>query len=130
MADALGFMEWVRYAENDFEYAKLGLDLFPPPAAAHCQQAAEKYLKAVLVQRGLTPDRTHNVVGLALLVMPEIDRSSLEIRAAQWLDVTFMPSKYPDELLEITTDEAKAALEAARVIRAFARGKLGLDDPQ
>ena len=30
----------------------------------HCQQAAEKYLKAFLVQRGLKPERTHDLAHL------------------------------------------------------------------
>lgn len=46
--------EWITKAEEDLAAARRLLqdDPLPTPAAFHCQQAAEKALKAFLVARG------------------------------------------------------------------------------
>ncbi|MBT3274829.1 MAG: HEPN domain-containing protein [Spirochaetales bacterium] len=48
-----GTREWVAYAEHDYEAALMLAEAPNPPfeiVAYHCQQAAEKYLKAVLIE--------------------------------------------------------------------------------
>lgn len=52
--------EWLDIADSDMRSASALLDLDPPEvrtAAFHCQQAAEKYLKGFLVDRGEDPPR-------------------------------------------------------------------------
>lgn len=49
---------WLAKADEDIAVAELALDHAPPlvdPAAFHCQQAAEKILKALLVAAAATP---------------------------------------------------------------------------
>jgi HEPN domain-containing protein len=127
MADSKEAADWVRYAENDLEYALLGIERFPSQAAFHCHQSAEKHLKAVFLHRGILPPRSHDLTELLLLLEPAIAPASLEIGAARLLSVVLTPSKYPDDLLEITSSEAQATVEAARVLRLYARAKLGLE---
>jgi HEPN domain-containing protein len=55
--------EWVRKAEADhIASTKIGPN--DPPlhevVCFHCQQSAEKYLKALLAELGLTVPQTHN----------------------------------------------------------------------
>jgi HEPN domain-containing protein len=48
-----GTREWIEYAERDYEASTVLADSNNPPfeiIAYHCQQAAEKYLKAVLIE--------------------------------------------------------------------------------
>lgn len=59
--------EWVRKAEVDHRAAlKLGRgkDRLHDATCFHCQQSAEKYLKALLEELGQTVPKTHNLVAI------------------------------------------------------------------
>ena len=65
--------EWVAKAEADFQVADALKQARPPVNDArcfHCQQAAEKYLKAKLEELGITIPRTHNLDDLLSLLLP------------------------------------------------------------
>ena len=58
---------WLEKAESDLAYAKLGLDngdYYFAGAVYHCQQAAEKALKALCCFHGVKPPKTHDLVTL------------------------------------------------------------------
>ena len=76
--------EWVRKAEADFLAANTlvrGNVLLHDAVCFHCQQTAEKYLKAQLVELGLAVPRTHNLVALFPLLAPHF-RSLMSLSAA------------------------------------------------
>ncbi len=55
---------WIEYAEIDLTTIRASLAVEHIPWAAvcfHAQQAAEKYLKALIIQRWERPERTHDV---------------------------------------------------------------------
>ncbi len=57
--------EWVQKAESDFQVAKVlsrkrKLD-FHDEVCFHCQQSAEKYLKARMQEAGLRVPKTHDL---------------------------------------------------------------------
>jgi len=55
--------EWVSKAEEDYQVAKsLSVDEFPNAICFHCQQAAEKLLKSILVQNNERPPRSHDLI--------------------------------------------------------------------
>jgi HEPN domain-containing protein len=64
---------WVRKAEadvtgaNELARAKVALNDL---VCFHCQQAAEKYLKAILQESGLAVPRTHNLDQFLRLLLP------------------------------------------------------------
>src|SRR4051794_12485072 len=64
---------WVRKAEDDYRVA-IELSTSKPPSHDHvcfcCQQAVEKYLKALLEEGGATIPRTHNLEALLGLLLP------------------------------------------------------------
>ena len=65
--------QWVRYAEEDWQVASEVAVRRPPHrnvACFHCQQAAEKYLKALLQELGLFAPRTHQLEDLVDLLLP------------------------------------------------------------
>ncbi|MFQ6119732.1 MAG: HEPN domain-containing protein [Methanosarcinales archaeon] len=65
--------EWIAKAEEDFKAAQiLPIDEFPNIIAFHCQQCAEKYLKAILITNGKTPPKIHDLIKLNDLLL-EID---------------------------------------------------------
>ncbi len=64
--------KWIEVAERDFGSARSLLkDGFVENAAYFCQQAAEKLLKAMVMERDMEPPKTHDLVELADLA--EID---------------------------------------------------------
>ena len=71
MVDAEFVMPWIQRAENDITTARyLTENMHPVPTEIvcfHCQQAAEKYLKAFLVHNDQEPPKTHDLIELAKL---------------------------------------------------------------
>ena len=65
------------------------------PAAYHCQQAAEKLFKGLLVGRATTVPRTHDLERLAALLVAPYPGLACEIKAlarlTPWAEVTRYP---------------------------------------
>jgi len=57
--------EWLRYANNDLVVAKHCFEALYPKqkeiASYHCQQCAEKALKAFLIYKDIEPPKTHDL---------------------------------------------------------------------
>src|ERR1700680_2989623 len=65
--------QWVHKAEKDWEVAHKLAGESPAPrdiVCFHCQQAAEKYLKALLQEGGLAVPKTHDLVNVLNLLCP------------------------------------------------------------
>src|SRR5262245_36292572 len=66
---------WVRKAEDDYQSARLLAARKPPlrdNASFHCQQAVEKYLKAMLQELSVSFPRTHDLETLVKLLVPHV----------------------------------------------------------
>ena len=126
MADSRNWRDWARFAEVDWIRANRDLQEFPVAAGVDLQQAAEKYLKAVLVSRGLEPSRTHSLLALLLAVEPEIAQETAEVAAAQLISRIFPAGRYPGGLPEPTVPEAQALARATGVLRDYAMRLLSL----
>lgn len=108
---------WLDRARDDLGAAtKLlrGSDPYPATAAYHCQQAAEKALKAVLAGAGQQVPKTHDLRVL-------VERAALtdpRLRALQDLAEQLTPLateyRYPSDLPDPTPDETRQALAMAR----------------
>ncbi len=91
---------WVRKAEEDIGGAR-DLSAQRPPGrnlvCFHCQQAAEKYLKALLQEFGVAPPKTHNLRDLLkLLLLHDGTLKPLE-RGAKSLTQYAVHYRYPGE---------------------------------
>jgi len=76
-------------------------------AALHCQQAAEKISKALLIAFGIRPPRTHNIEALTELVQQHAPHMAQQIAALGALTGWYFTGRYPsggDELLPSLTD--------------------------
>jgi len=65
--------QWFAKADEDICVAELTLNRDPPlidPAAFHCQQAAEKIIKGLLVAAAIKVPKTHDLEALAVLALP------------------------------------------------------------
>jgi HEPN domain-containing protein len=119
--------EWVRKAEADFLAAsKLGAGKPPLHDAVcfHCQQAAEKYLKALLKEAGLQAPRTHNLVAMLPLVVPHYPNLRRFRRGLDFLTRFAVETRYPGDTA--SKRQAVSALRWAGKVRIACRALLDL----
>ena len=60
-------VEWFRFADMDFSSAEFLQGMSPQPfeiICYHCQQSVEKNLKGYLIEKGIEPPKTHDLVDL------------------------------------------------------------------
>jgi len=97
------------------------------PAAFHCQQAAEKALKAYLIWRAVSFDRVHNLVYLSdLCEIEEPGFGSLR-EGTERLTPYAVDIRYPGDVLPVTLNEAREALAAAQAVWEFVLAELPPD---
>ena len=118
--------EWVEKADNDFYSADILLHSVDVPlvdtACFHCQQCAEKYLKAFLTDHLIRFERTHvlkDLLGLCLQVDKDFGKITDDLDSLEGYAVAI---RYPGATVSV--ELAEDALKAAKRIRAFARKKL------
>lgn len=119
--------EWVRKAEADLRGARRLSKESPPLhdlVCFHCQQAAEKYLKAILEEAGRTVPRTHDLEDLLTLLVPHHGALRSLHRGALFLTRFAVEPRYPEK--HTTKRQAQAALRWAERVRASCRAVLGL----
>jgi HEPN domain-containing protein len=123
--------EWVRKAEADYRGA-LRLASADEPfhdlVAFHCQQAAEKYLKAILEELGTHIPKTHALDDLLNLVQPSYPTLASFKRGLQFLTDFAVDPRYPGT--GTSKREAISALRWAGKLRDACRALLGLRPPR
>ncbi len=119
--------QWVRKAEHDLEAARriLAVQEGCPydTVCFHCQQAAEKYLKALLTLCGIQAPRTHDLEKLSERLPLE---KGLSIGPAELaaLNPYAVEARYADDWREAGCEEAARAVETAQRVRRAVRGFL------
>jgi HEPN domain-containing protein len=120
----------VRKAEGDFvAIRKLARGTEPAYDATcfHCQQGAEKYLKAILEEVSRTVPRTHHLVALLRLLLPHHGSLSRLRRGLDFLTRFAIDTRYPGD--NATKRQAAAADRWAGKVRHACRNLLGLPPP-
>jgi HEPN domain-containing protein len=119
--------EWVRKAEADLAVADRAFRLKPPitdPACIHCQQAVEKYLKALLCEHGLSVPKTHNLADLLNRLTP-VDTTLARFRLKLDRLVRYaVDYRYPG--IHASSRQAGLALKIATQVCDEVRQRLGL----
>lgn len=119
--------EWVAKAENDLTAAvqilKLGRNAPTDTICFHAAQCVEKYLKSLLILRGVPFPKTHDIRVLMKMfpfdARPELT-DDFQDQFTQYAAVT----RYPDAAVDIPLASARKALAAARRFRLGARRML------
>lgn len=121
---------WMHKGKDDLLFAKTGLKetKFYDQICCLCQQAVEKYLKAVIltIKGEITKkDKIHNLNLLAKKCKSLIDLSQFD-KELRILTQAYIPARYPDEahLKTFSKKEAKEALKMAEIIINFIEKKL------
>ncbi len=118
--------DWFARADEDLDVAQLILEKERPynPACFHEQQAAEKYLKGFLAYHSKHARKIHDLDAL-LQSCIKIDQSFEIFRDnTQYLTRFYIESRYPDDYVEFTREDAERGLEAAIRIKDFVLEKI------
>lgn len=114
--------EWIKKAEGDFKVARrefrhrYGVDDI---ACFHAQQCVEKYLKAILAERGSRIPRTHDLEKLLKLCetsVPALKKHSGSLAALSQFSIA---TRYP--LFNATNNDSKTSTTTTRKIRQIIR---------
>lgn len=118
---------WLREASEDLESARILLDHGKYRAAClHSQQAAEKALKALVLERGRRPPRTHDLIELLNAARADGWAVTWSTDEAAFLTGVYR-ARYPTEegLLphgDPILEDARRAVDAARDLLEWVRG--------
>lgn len=118
--------KWIAKADLDLrsaEHLNTGDDFFEV-VCFHCQQAVEKYLKALLSHYGEIP-RTHDLTLLTRMLERELGISLNERiwECAEFLDPFSVQIRYPGDM-DVSERDAKHALELARFTKRYIKAFL------
>lgn len=119
--------EWIDKAEEDFRVATwISREPVGSPSAVcfHCQQCAEKYLKAILTEHQVAFPRTHDLDVLLDLVprdTPSVEASRDDLK---FLAPFSVEARYPG--VSAAPEDAVEALRVADLFRGTARRLFGL----
>lgn len=116
--------DWLRKGDRDFGLATHAsthtLD-YPDLICYHCQQAAEKFLKALVVHHGLPLRKTHDLEDLLDLLAPvELSISVEFYENARKINDYSVQIRYPDPSGDPSEADVLEALAAAKFFRDFA----------
>lgn len=120
---------WLDKANSDLKNAEiiLAATTESPPldtVCFHCQQAAEKYIKAFLVFHGKQFPFSHNLADLVAICM-KVDLAFAAIqRKAETLTPFAVEIRYPDDFYMPTKEETEEAFAIAINIKEFISAKL------
>lgn len=115
--------QWIAYADENLAIARLALEGgYYNACLQNVQQAVEKYMKAVLLGRGLSLQKTNSISTLNDLLANDGMRVMLSEEDCILLDSIYMPSKYPfgSALPDFNPDEqiCRECIQIAENVRA------------
>ena len=112
--------QWLAKADQDLEACEVLLTAEPSffyPTCFHAQQAAEKYLKALLTWHQIEFPKTHDIDELLDLVKDADVETASSLRDASVLTPYGVDIRYPGDQLEASVAETGHAVEMARKVR-------------
>lgn len=120
--------EWIEIASQDLASAKYLVNMKPVPLEIicyHCQQCAEKYMKAYLVFKNKEVIKTHDLTALYKELIG-IDKTFEEIKD-ECIDLTdfSVTTRYPYKLELDVTDMNKAITDAEKIQKFIASRLIG-----
>jgi HEPN domain-containing protein len=135
MVDSLDVNRWIRFAQNDFDLALVASERFHPfieGACYHCQQSAEKILKAYTLAQTGSRTKSHELEDLLdECIVYSAEFNNLR-NSCKDLEPYTIFARYPADI-EPTEYHMKKAIKDAGAILAFTKSELkkmgyGLDN--
>ncbi len=120
--------DWLKKGDKDLLVARLAIQTdedLSDIALFHCQQCAEKYLKAFLILHGKPITKTHDLVKL-IHECSEFDNRFMTFEEyAHDLTAYAVASRYPDDSVEYSESIAKESLNYVLKLREFILENIG-----
>lgn len=113
---------WLTKSQRDLKSARrliMGDEPLLDTAVYHCQQAAEKAIKAYLTYRDIPFEKTHNLVALLSLCLRVEPEWVVWKRMAEVLTPYATEFRYPGDVVEPSWEEAEEALSLAEAFVRF-----------
>jgi len=120
--------QWIGKAEIDYQTAERLLRDERPireSIAFHCQQAVEKYLKAVLVARQIEFPKTHSIAQLLDLIAGFAPDLAAALADTVPLTPFGVQIRYPGDFAELLPGQERSVFELARKTRQAILDELG-----
>lgn len=120
------YITWVDYATRDLASAKHLFTLIPIPIEIicyHCQQSAEKFLKAYLIFKNIAPKKTHDLEELFKECRKFDEKFTfIEDECSNLTDFA-VNTRYPYEM-NLTLEDTKKAVKDAEKIKEYILSKI------
>lgn len=113
---------WMAKARSDLATARLlihGGEKHLDTGSYHCQQAAEKALKAWLTAQEVLFPKTHSLGEILALCVPSVSAFAQFARQGEELTPLAQEFRYPGDGIEPDSEQAKRALASAEEICSF-----------
>jgi HEPN domain-containing protein len=120
---------WIEKADHDLgtsQVTYLYLPKYQDTIAFHCQQAAEKYLKALLLFLDIPFSKQHSLNYLLGLLSTKIQITNEMYDNASELEDYAVEIRYPDTSIVLSNNEIKQAFWIAKLIREFVLSQMKL----
>ena len=116
------YEKWFKKADSDLKNVTILLnseDCLPDICCFHSQQCAEKYLKAYLVSRNVKFPKTHDLEVLLNLLIKQNEIFLQLMQTIIPLQEFGIAPRYPDDIDELTNEDALIAFKNATSIKEF-----------
>lgn len=130
MVDPNTIQQWIQKADEDFKFAEYTLKdtEYYSHACFHFQQAAEKYIKAFIIAKGLPFQKIHSIITLLNICKESGYSFASLLDAASFLDGCYVDTRYPVHWPSgYNKDKALKAKEAAEKIKAAIYSAMNLE---
>ncbi len=121
------YSEWIKKAEEDLlslESLLKHRDGAPATGCFLAQQATEKFLKVLVIYKGLELEKIHDLVKITNMlesVLPEIKQFFEKIAV---ITRYYIETRYPGNYPEFTWEECQSAYEIANEVKIFTLNKI------
>ncbi len=118
---------WIEKADHDLGTAKITFEhiaKYQDTIAFHCQQAVEKYIKALLIFLDVEFQHTHNLIYLLDLLNTKktVDDSWFD-KISKLQDYS-VEIRYPDTIIELSNEDIIEAITIAEEFREYVSIKM------
>ncbi len=122
-------MDWLRYARSDLALARTRLegDILPELLCFHAQQCVEKCLKAILLDKNIPIERTHNL-NVLMDTLSDVMDIPEHITQSVYLSDYAVAFRYPSDREPIEADELQEALEVANAVLRWTHDMFDFDN--
>ena len=121
--------QWIEKADHDLgtgQVTYLYLPQYRDTIAFHCQQAAEKYWKGLLLFLDISFKKQHSLNYLLGLISQKIQISDEFYDICSELEDFAVEIRYPDTSIDLSDEEIQQALKIAKQVRGFVLTQMNL----